>query len=81
MVSVKPRGWCQRNEELAAAGIWACISHREVAFVIMSQAFAEFISNLVTRATHTSTSRVSALNHKTINNAVEDNTIIKFLFN
>ena len=80
MVAVQPGSRCQSDEELAAASVRACISHGQNTLVIMLQAFTELVFNLIAGAAHTGTGRVAALNHKTVDYTVKNNTVIKAFF-
>ncbi len=67
---------CKSNKKLTSISIRTCISHRNNACLIMPYTFSKFIRKYITRTSSTSTSRITCLNNKPINNPMK-NKIIK----
>ena len=70
------------DKELATVGIWTSVSHGQGTTDIV-KFFWEFILKWFAvdwLATHTSSSWVSTLNHKVLDNTVENDTIIVAIF-
>ena len=69
----------QIDEELAAAGVVTCVCHRQCSAVVPVMK-GEFILDRITRAPAAGSGRVAALEHETVDDPMEDYSIIVAFF-
>src|SRR5680860_304787 len=62
------------DEKLAAVGVWTCIGHRERARLVVL--LHRFIGELVPWSTGPGASRIAALDHEPLDDAVERRAVV-----
>ena len=77
VMAVEPLGLRQRDEELRAAGVRACIRHREDALAAVPKIRMELVGNRIAGAAGAVAFRAAALDHEAIDDAMEDQAVVK----
>jgi len=79
VLSVKVRGGAEGDEELAAVGARTRVGHAERALAVVPERGNELVLELAApdgRATTTSASGVTTLDHESLDDAVEDHVVV-----
>ena len=80
VVSVEMRRGRQGNEKLAAVRIRAGVGHREDAFGVVFELRMDFVGKGVTGTSAAGACGIAALNHEAVDDAMEDDAVVKILF-
>lgn len=73
-------GLADGDEELRTVGTWASVRHGQQVWTVERKLWVEFIAELVARATTTGAGWVAALDHESVDDAVEDGAVVERTF-
>ena len=69
----------QRDEKLTAVRVGSGVRHRKNSFRVVFQFWVKFIRKFVARSASSRAGGVAALNHESIDDAMENHAVVKFL--
>src|SRR3954471_20154611 len=76
MTIVEVRGGTERNEELAAVGVGAAVSHRQDAGLAVALRRMKFVLEGEARAAGALAQRIASLDHEAVDHPVEDGAVV-----
>src|SRR5690554_3356904 len=77
MPPVQMRLWCMCDEELTAVGVRTGVGHRDDAGIVAERITLELILERIARSPAAGALRVSPLDHKVVDHAVEGHSVIE----